>query len=279
MAFVSGFCALVYQIAWMGHLRLIFGASTGASAAVLAIFMGGLGVGALWIGRRADGSSRPLAFYGNPELGVAASAAVSPVLLDLARASSVGLGGSQALGNGGAVAVQLTLSSIVLAVPCVLMGATLPTLARAVERADDPGRAELGLVYGVNTLGAVLGCTVTTFFFLEFFGVRASLWFAAGLNVLIGLAARSRARRSAVLPPETDASDEQEGGEARAAPVGFVYLASTVVGLAFFSMELVWYRMFAPLLGGVVVWLWIDLDGGAARHRWRRGHLRSPGSR
>ena len=39
----SGCCALVYQIGWLREFRLIFGASTAASAAVLAIFVGGLG--------------------------------------------------------------------------------------------------------------------------------------------------------------------------------------------------------------------------------------------
>ena len=39
----SGFCALVYQTVWLRLLRLTFGASTSASAAVLAIFMAGLG--------------------------------------------------------------------------------------------------------------------------------------------------------------------------------------------------------------------------------------------
>ncbi|MGB1700504.1 MAG: hypothetical protein ACPHRO_11160, partial [Nannocystaceae bacterium] len=85
LAFISGMCALVYQIMWMRHFRLIFGASTGASAAVIAIFMGGLGAGAMWVGRRADSVQSPLRTYGNLELGVAASAATTPVLVEVAR--------------------------------------------------------------------------------------------------------------------------------------------------------------------------------------------------
>ncbi len=59
----SGFCALTYQVAWTRGFRLIFGASTAASAAVLAVFMGGLGLGAWWLGRRTDRSPRPLLLY------------------------------------------------------------------------------------------------------------------------------------------------------------------------------------------------------------------------
>ena len=52
LLFGSGMCALIYQMAWLREFRLIFGASTAASAAVLAIFMGGLGLGSLWLGAR-----------------------------------------------------------------------------------------------------------------------------------------------------------------------------------------------------------------------------------
>ena len=47
IVFFSGFCSLVYQVTWLRLLRLIFGASTPATAIVLAIFMGGLGLGGL----------------------------------------------------------------------------------------------------------------------------------------------------------------------------------------------------------------------------------------
>jgi hypothetical protein len=68
LLFGSGLTALIYQVAWMRELRLVFGFSTAASAAVLAIFMGGLGVGGWLLGQRADASDRPLAFYGQLEL-------------------------------------------------------------------------------------------------------------------------------------------------------------------------------------------------------------------
>ena len=61
--FASGFCALVYQMAWLRLLRLVFGASTAASAAVLAIFMGGLGLGSLVLGKWAEKSRNPLRLY------------------------------------------------------------------------------------------------------------------------------------------------------------------------------------------------------------------------
>src|SRR5688572_27612286 len=107
LIFVSGFCALVYQTAWLRELRLIFGASTFASAAVLAIFMGALGLGSALLGRRADRARSPLALYGNLELIIALSAALTPALLWLAREVYTSVGGSVVLGPVGATAARL----------------------------------------------------------------------------------------------------------------------------------------------------------------------------
>src|ERR1043165_2428278 len=81
LLFCSGACALAYQTTWLRQFRLIFGASTAATAAGLAIFMGGLGLGSAILGKRADASEKPLAFYGKLELMIAAAAALSQPML------------------------------------------------------------------------------------------------------------------------------------------------------------------------------------------------------
>ena len=92
--FGSGLAALVYQTAWERMLRLVFGASTGASSAVLAIFLGGLGLGGAWLGKRAEAAERPLLLYGNLEIGVALFASITPFLVDVA-AHLLGVGWRQ----------------------------------------------------------------------------------------------------------------------------------------------------------------------------------------
>src|SRR5688500_7170097 len=99
--FGSGFCALVYQVAWQREFRLIFGASTAASAAVVAIFMGSLGAGGWVLGRMADGRRDPWRLYARLEALVALTAALTPPLLWAARALYLGLGGSIVLGAFG----------------------------------------------------------------------------------------------------------------------------------------------------------------------------------
>src|SRR5213079_3076057 len=110
LLFGSGCCALIYQIAWLRDFRSIFGASTAASAAVLAIFVGGLGVGGLLLGPRADRHARPLLFYAQLETIVAVSAAASPFLLVLVRTAYIAVGGSARLGDTLATIVRLVLS-------------------------------------------------------------------------------------------------------------------------------------------------------------------------
>jgi spermidine synthase len=262
LLFFSGACALVYQVAWFRELRLIFGASTSSSAAVLAVFMGGLGVGGALLGRRADASRNPLAFYANLEIVAAVTAAITPASVWLAEKAYLGVGGASVLGDLGATVVRLLLSVLVLGPSTVAMGGTMPAAARAVERASDAGRQRMATLYGVNTFGAVVGTMLSNFLLVEVFGNRVTLWLACLVNLLVGVVARAVSRsessRDAVTPPASDAvaCEASAALPERDAPGGgarfpwFPKVAAAVAGLAFMLMELVWYRMLGPILGG-----------------------------
>ena len=253
LLFGSGACALSYQLVWTRELRLVFGHSTAASAAVLAIFILGLGAGSLIIGPRADAHPRPLGLYARLEAVVALSAALTPLLLMVVRTSYLALGGSPALGSFFGTILRLLLSALVLAVPTLLMGGTLPAAARAVEGEGDARRRGTALLYGANTLGAVAGALVTTFVALEGLGSRGTLFAACALNLAVAMAAGRLARRSPRVAVETaPAETALSPAEAAPAPRTFVLASSALVGFAFFLLELVWYRMLAPLLGGTV---------------------------
>ena len=263
LLFGSGACALVYQTVWMREFRLFFGASTAANAAVLAVFIGGLGTGGLLLGARADRHPRPLRFYADLELLISLWAAATPGLLWVARRAYIAVGGTTSLGLAGSTVVRLLLTTLVLAGPTLLMGGTLPAVARGVETSDDPGRRSTAWLYGVNTLGAVAGCALGTFVLLEVFGARLALWLCCLANVLIALAARSIARALPVPSDGSAAASELPSAEGGAEPVAtpdepgetplpawLTLSAAAIAGFAFFLMELVWYRMLGPLLGG-----------------------------
>lgn len=249
LLFGSGMCALIYQTTWLRQFRLIFGASTLATAAVLAIFMAGLGLGSAVLGRRVDGKSRPLGYYSFLEFFIALSAAASIPLLMLSHWIYVSVGGSVTLGPFLATAVRLLLSIVVLGIPTFLMGGTLPAAARAVESHEDSSRRRLALLYGLNTLGAVTGALFATFFLLEHFGNRMTLLVAVLVNVIVAVIARSMARGVDVAEEEV-APPSRGDALGPALPPWLVYTASAAVGFSFLLMELVWYRMLSPLLGG-----------------------------
>jgi spermidine synthase len=92
------------------------------------------------LGKRADNTDKPLLLYARLEAVVALLAAITPLLLGLARKVYLGLGGTTTLGLVGGTAVRLLLSVLVLAGPTVAMGGTLPAAVRAVESSSDAGR-------------------------------------------------------------------------------------------------------------------------------------------
>jgi predicted membrane-bound spermidine synthase len=202
-----------------------------------------------------------LRLYAWLELGIAASCAVSPWLIDLVRWIYGSLGGQMSLGPTGATIVRLLGTVVVLGLPTVLMGGTLPAAAKAVTDAKDTRRRGLGLVYGCNTLGAVAGTALCTFYLLPLMGTRRTLWLTCILNM--ALAALSLKLASAFEGELTrherrrqQRQEEMEAAEAtldrphEPAPAWLVYLSALTVGCVFLMMELVWYRLLTPLLGG-----------------------------
>ncbi|HZJ14723.1 MAG TPA: fused MFS/spermidine synthase, partial [Chthoniobacteraceae bacterium] len=241
----------VYQLAWLREFRLIFGTSTAASAAVLGVFMGGLGLGGILLGRRADRAPVPLALYGWLEVGIAAAAALSPVLVMLARALYLATGGSMAWGSVMGTGLRILLAAVVLAAPTFLMGGTFPAAAKAVSRESDDGRRAMAFLYGANALGAVVDVVTTTFFLFERLGTFLTLITACLANLFIGIVAILIAKRSTVPAAAKKASRCADASRpATSVPRRFVLVAAAFTGFAFLLLEIVWYRMLSPLLGG-----------------------------
>ncbi len=286
----SGFSSLVYQTTWQRMFRLTFGASTAASAAVLAIFLGGLGLGGAVLGRRVERSRRPLVYYGNLELAIAGLAALSPLLCGAVNAFYLRLGGSQSLGSFGSTAIRLLLTTLVIGPAALLMGGTLPAAARAVVEEADDNRRSLALLYSLNTVGAVLGALVGPLLLFGLLGNEFTLYGAACVNALVGMSARALGRSLPELPPgpENDSlADDGVKGEADSANARFIYAVAALVGFAFLALELVWYRILTPILGGSSLTFGLILAcalsgigfGGYLFSRRGRGPANQPGTR
>ena len=154
-------------------------------------------------------------------------AALSPWLIDGIRSAYVSLGGTPELGDGPGTALRLGLSLLVLGLPTFFMGGTLPAVVRAVERVEDPNRRHLGLLYGLNTLGAVGGVLLATFLAIEWWGIRQTLWTAVAVNLMVaGTAIWLASRR----PPHPEKAKHTATAVPTEAPPTLVLTAAAGTG-------------------------------------------------
>jgi len=198
--FCSGTTALIYEVIWSKFLSQMLGSTIYAQTVVLAVFMGGLGLGNWWFGRRADGLANPLRAYGVLELAIGSYAFLFP-FIDRAVDWAFTRAGSVLIQHSTILLVLKALSSAaVLLLPTILMGGTLPILAAWLETfSKDAGRRSVWF-YSVNTLGAVLGCWLAGFWLVQHFGLIGAVWLAAVSNVIIGTVAVALGQRGVVAP-------------------------------------------------------------------------------
>src|SRR5438552_9905946 len=248
--FLSGATGLVYELLWVRVLYQTFGSTIQSVTTVVAAYMGGLGLGAWRLGRWADRHARPAALYGGLEIAIGVFGLVAPLVLSLAHRGYVAAAGAWQLSGAASVALRFGLAALVLLVPTTLMGGTLPVLTRAFMGADRAAlQPSLGRLYGLNTLGAVLGTALAGFFLIEYVGIRASLWGTALVNLSIGVVALRLPDPRGEAPP---ADPGRQLGEHDTAPllrrIALVLLALT----AFASLldEIAWTRGPVMIVGG-----------------------------
>ena len=248
--FVSGFAALLYETAWAREFAFVFGTSEFAVVSVLAAYMGGLAAGAAVAARLVSRIRRPILVYGLLELGIAASALAVPTGIRAAMWLQTAIaGGQSAPPDEASVSGSLfyaACSFAILMIPTGLMGATLPLLARyAVRRESEIGR-RVGVLYSVNTVGAVVGAAATGFVILPMLGLRNTVYIGAATNALVFGAAALLARRSAPLPELSPSTSRPS--------LRFHWILPLIAfsGFASFTYEVVWIRLLGMMLGGSI---------------------------
>jgi spermidine synthase len=185
--FFSGISSLIYQIVWTRMLTLVFGHTIYSVSVVLSAFMAGLGLGSYLWGTTIDKTGRPLLVYGKIEILIGISAACLSLLFS--NFSPIYAWLYQSLPD---IFFQTGLLKIVLAfclvlVPTVLMGATLPIMAKYFVTEESPTGKQVGYLYSINTFGAAAGCLLAGYFLIEHLGVLQTAIFAASVNIFIGI--------------------------------------------------------------------------------------------
>jgi spermidine synthase len=246
----SGCAALIYEIVWLQQLQLVIGSSAVSLAVLLGTFMGGMCLGSLLLPRVVSRVRHPLRVYAVLEFGIAVFG-----LLVMWAMPAVGNLYTNLVGHGFAgILVRATVAALCLLPPTLLMGATLPAVARWIETTAR-GVSWLGFFYGGNTVGAVVGCVVAGFYLLRVHDSVIATYSAVGLNLLVATLGWWLARFAPYRPDIEETAPESPRLPAAPAgspmPVG-VLVAIALSGFCALAAEVVWTRILSLLLGATV---------------------------
>ncbi len=257
--FLSGLSALIFEVTWVRELGLTLGNTAQATSTVLAVFMGGLALGAFFGGRFAEKTQhKALAVYGLLELCAGVVGLLVSMALQECSSFYLWLYHSLSLGAETMAAARLIVSVCILTVPTILMGATLPVLVKYLEEYKLSSRM-FSLLYGMNTLGASAGGLLACFLGFPFIGLQGTVQCAASLNVLIGMFSiliwrRSPAGGKAGEELSAGSSFKEASGSAGgtvATPEGMsdrrfpaiLYTIAFLTGFTALSYEVLWTRI------------------------------------
>jgi spermidine synthase len=285
--FLSGATGLVYEVVWLRMLGLIFGHTVYAITTVLAAFMAGLALGSFLFAQRAARTGNLVRAYGILELAIGAYAALIPGLLWLSSSLYLGLHHVLSFSYDAFSFVQFLVVFAILLVPTTLMGGTLPILTQALaEREGEVGRT-VGMLYGVNTFGAVVGVVMAGYVLLPALGNQATIAVAAIGNVLVGAVALlygPRLWRVEPAPAGLPVAVATTGDASSKRPALGEWLTIGALGLSgAVSMiyEVAWTRALTLVIGSstyaftsMLVAFLVGIAGGSAGYAWLWGTRR-----
>ena len=236
----SGCAALIYEVVWFQLLQLSIGSSTVSLAVLLGVFMGGMCLGSLLLPRYLSGKIHPLKVYAFLELGIGLCGVLVLLLVPILGDLYTKIAGS----GGISIVLRALVASICLIPPTLLMGATLPAIARWVETTPQ-GVSWLGFFYGGNLVGAVTGSLLAGFYLLPVFDMTTATFAAVALNIVVAAVAIVVSART----PHVVISDVDAPAPQRAEKATLVYVAIALSGLTALGAEVLWTRVLSLLFG------------------------------
>jgi spermidine synthase len=240
----SGCAALIYEIIWLQLLEFVIGSAAISVGVLLGTYMGGLCLGSLVLPSFLSARPHPLFSYAALEMGVGLCGLL--VLWTIPWAGRVYV---EYFGRGIAgVMVREAMCAACLLPPTVLMGATLPIVARWLDTSPQ-GVSWVGFLYAGNTVGAVIGCLLAGFFLLRFYDMEKATHVAVAINAGVAMIGGLLAAKTPALPAATQEKPEPAYPKSG---VSAVYAVIALSGLCALGAEVVWTRLMALILGGTV---------------------------
>ncbi len=246
--FLSGASALIFESLWFRLVGLSLGNSVWSASLVLAAFMGGLALGNGLVARLHRRVSHPVRLYAALEFAIGVSGiAVVLVLPQLPNVLGPALGSLVDM-PAWLNAVRLTIAFGILVIPAVAMGATLPVLAQALSRQNPNFGANIGWLYGWNTLGAMLAAFSTELLLVPAFGILNSGLFALVFNLTAALIALrySQTHETVLMPGPSRPDVPRVIGVSSRRYIAVAFLS----GALMLALEVVWFRFLLLTLDG-----------------------------
>ena len=191
---VSGFASLAYEVLWTRALTRFLYNSTYAFTTMLATFLVGIALGSAIYSAWFSRTRRPVLLFATLQLFVGLGFLLSTFLFeDLSSLSTRLMGEFEVTSFGQSISTMFLRSAMILFLPTLFLGATLPLATDICTRGIERLGFGLGRVYAVNTLGAILGSLGASFVLIPLLGMQPSVVFLVILNFLmagaLGLAA------------------------------------------------------------------------------------------
>ena len=237
----SGCAALIYEVVWLQLLQLVIGLTAVSLGILLGTFMGGMCLGSLLLPRLVSPNRHPLRVYAMIELGIG----IIGIIVLFAVPFLGQFYGSRAGHGLTSIMLRSVLAAVCLIPPTLLMGATLPAIARWVETSPR-GISWLGFFYGGNIAGAVFGCLLAGFYLLRIHNMAVATYVAATINFVLAIIAFGLSFFAAHRPASLDPAAKRA---ALVKGAGLVYVAIALSGLGALGAEVVWTRLLSLLFG------------------------------
>ena len=262
---LSGASALIYEVIWMRQLTLVFGSTVFATSTVLTAFMAGLALGSYYFGRKIDETKMsPLKLYAILELGIGGFCIIWPLLLSVLTVSYVLIYRNITTEFYTLSIIRFILTFGILLIPSTLMGGTLPVLTRFfVKRLEQLG-TNIGILYALNTFGAVIGTIAAGFILIEALGITWSLRVAIIINICVAIVAWVLALQTRKIEEDEEITTAHETTDAdepteqpRQIKIGtwniqektLVLMAIGISGFCALAYEVLWTRILVFFLG------------------------------
>lgn len=184
----TGMASFIYEIGWIRMLNMVLGTSTHAFELMLSAFIFGLAFGGLWIRKRIDKMSNPIAYLGYIQIIMGVMALSTLLIYGNTFNLMQWLLENLDKDANGYLLFNLSSNGIALLImfpTTFCAGMTLPIITTILLGVR--GERSIGSVYAWNTIGAIIGIFIAVHIGMPYLGLKGLISLGAGIDIALGI--------------------------------------------------------------------------------------------